>query len=447
MGELTEKLLPRLRLTLKNPMQPIDALPLSPSNQLIVAVFCSFRELHGGFRSRDGRSQRIFFEIAKKVFDLNPVAGHRFVTSLTLGTRLEYLVRIRNKKGGTKWSKIKNNDHSSIFYEENLASTYPAHWSVPSGDLADFLKAELVKMTTNGVDVNSIKIYTTTEYVELLGNDPEATRGLIPPSSVEITDKKFALFYLDGERGWRLDMLLSGGTRYAVDSPCDVAKNAVKDFYETSLEQGISQTNLKSRTGTDRENIQHMVMSGFRYSIQKNRHGKHYGIRCNKLRLLVGEEALGSVIMSVIAELFLEPFFLGVLMMLRKACADYGGNIFPSWHPFTLQAITKNYCNGAHMDVQDLVGGFIVWLHAGVGKLTGCEFVVTSHGCHFTPRDGSCLYLRSPDIAHYSVPPKTTGTRCQLGIALAARKNVITGLKQQVEDDLANVEAGRGCRL
>ena len=440
MEEFLEKLLPKLQTSLGDDQLTIHALPLSPSKQLVAAVFCQFRQLHGSFRKRDGSSQEFFLEVAKRVFNLDPPASHGFVAPTTLCTQIKKRILDVRAKGGSTWAKQMNDDYSSAFYAKLSA---PMHWSVPEGDLADTLKAEVTRMTTNGVDVNSIKIFTTTECVDLLGNDPNATRGIIPKGSIEIEDENFALFYLDGKRGWRLDMLLCGGTPYAADDPREEAKNAARDIFEWSVENGTCQTNVQSRTGTDPNNREAMVMFGVRFSFNANIHGEHFGIRCENGRIMFGEEALGSVLMSRMTQLFVAPFFQGALSMLREACAEFGANILPSWHPFTLMAITRNYCNGAHKDIQDLIGGFIVWVHAGKGELKGGEFVVTTHGCHFTPRDGSCLYLRSPDIAHYSVPPETTGTRCQIGVALAARKNVITGFRNQLEKYLAKVGAGR----
>jgi hypothetical protein len=53
------------------------------------------------------------------------------------------------------------------------------------------------------------------------------------------------------------------------------------------------------------------------------------------------------------------------------------------------------------------------------------------------------LYLGTPDVFHHSSPPTTTGTRCLLGLGLAANKNVITGLK----NELINILKGKPAEL
>lgn len=320
---------------------------------------------------------------------------------------------------------------------------YPLHWKLPEGELAEQLKDKLLEMTTNGVDVDSIKIYTATELVNLLENDKVATRGIIPPGSVEIKDTNWALFFnLDGEDVWELDLLVGGKTRRSSIIACEKTKNAVWEFFKMCEEDGICLTKIATRIGPDPDNPETMVAIGFRKSFQKNSHGETYGLHTYDNEIMAEVEALGSAIMSGVTETFVEPFFTGAILMLMKACAEYGGNAFPSMWPFTLQTITSQYSNGAHFDASDLVGAFIVWLHAGEGELQGGEFVVSSHGCHFKPEDGCCLYLRSPKVAHYTVPPKWTGTRCQLGISLASSKNVITGLKNQVSKALKDTAAG-----
>jgi hypothetical protein len=363
---------------------------------------------------------------------------------------------LREKSATLKHQYLKDfleEEYSALFYQKTLE--YPPHWSVPSGELLEDLRYDLQRRTSNGVDVRSIAIYTTTELMEVM--DKEDSFGIIPPASVEVKETNFALFFLDGDNGWRCDMFLLGGAPYALDSGAAgaiksewikkemVGKERTRDValheYESNVKEKTCLTRMESRVGPNKKDPQSMVVFGQRSSKQVSSYGHHSGLHSRGSKVLLAQEAIGSGIIAGINEYFIQPLFAGQLLTLIKECVDYGACIFPSLPPWTLASITKDYSNQSHKDVFDLVGGFIVWFHAGVGTLHGGGFVCSSHGCHIVPKDGHVLFLGTPALYHHSSPPTTTGTRCLLGVGLAARKTVITSLKKELIEVLKDKAA------
>jgi hypothetical protein len=344
-------------------------------------------------------------------------------------------------------------EYFDIFYLRPLE--YPPHWSPAVGETLEYLRGDLKERIGPDVVFNDVLILTTPRLLKTPSKEHRnQAYGLIPPTSVEVKASNFALYYKSNE-GWRCDMILLGGIPYVLDgSGVDASKSereklvmmakettrdGVLHGYESNKAARTCITNAPTRVGPDKSNPQDMVVYGLRSAKQVDSYNHHCGLHSKGGEVLLAQEAIGSGVIAAVNKYIIRPYFSGQLWKLMDECVDYGACIFPSLPPFTLGSITKNYCNCSHTDDIDLAGSFIVWFHAGEGTLKGGGFCCSSHGCHIVPKDGHVLYLNTPDVFHHSSPPRTTGTRCLLGIGLAANKNVITNLKNELTGVLEGV--------
>ena len=106
-----------LILLRENLRHPDLTLPIPPTNKLIVSAFCLMTHFTDGVvRSKNGRSQKLFLEVSKKLFDLTPPDGHEFREPTRLCDAVLRLRKAR-KYGGTKWKRLKDAENSKVFFQ------------------------------------------------------------------------------------------------------------------------------------------------------------------------------------------------------------------------------------------------------------------------------------------------------------------------------------------
>ena len=189
-----------------------------------------------------------------------------------------------------------------------------------------------------------------------------------------------------------------------------------------------------------------MSIGGDRGSKQPNIYGENYGLHTKDGVVCKAEEAVSSVLMSLAVDIILKPCFMGTLLQFVESGLRYGGTIWHQRWPFTLGSVTRNYNIGPHTDDKDLNGSIIIWLDDypnREGSISKGYFVISTHGVHAAPDHTSAAYVRTDLCEHYSIKPETTCGANRLGVALAARKDVITGMSgmhDAIYDALRDVE-------
>ena len=290
-------------------------------------------------------------------------------------------------------------------------------------------------------------IFITSEYAKLVIRGYEEP----PDGCIAIEYENWALFYECDDDDWRCDVLVQIGLPpLENDAERDLAEQtrgkitaATWAYFQRCKQLGINFTTAESRTCPDDGILEKMMIVGHRYSLQVDKAGRHYGIRTKSGRVCASEEALGCEILNQIVTNFIAPLFGGTLEILNEALQDSNNIILPTRHPFTLMSCTENYRNYNHVDESDLFGSVVLFLQAGDGEIDAGKFVISSHGCYVQPLHGTTMYIRSQDVAHYTLrTTRIRGSRVQLGLAFAVRKNAVTGLNNQARNELHDEAAG-----
>jgi hypothetical protein len=377
----------------------------------------------------------VFFEVCKQIFNLRLSPGQFFSTSTSVQSAATYRLSKRKRSPGA-FAKDMDADISSVFFLKS-PPVHPINWQEVNGDDTTEFLQEVCNMLNANVDKASITIYKVDITADLQGNKGH---GVLPLGSVLVRGN-FALFYLDPDtQKYRLDFIVIGRSPDSIKA-LNTVKMGVWEYYNTCVARGVMCTNAKTRTQFN----QKMVITGFRWAGQTNKHGETFGIRCDAGEVLVADQAMGAVVMSQVISTLLNPVLGGGVNLMADKVSAYRHTITPTSAPFTVQSITKDYQNSSHVDLHDLWGSFVIWLEAGDGEIeegSGC-FACTTHGFHVSPEDGMCAWIRSPKVYHHTLPVKSKGDCCRLGIALAANKNVLSGVANQTSNLLEAVGAGQ----
>lgn len=300
------------------------------------------------------------------------------------------------------------------------AERLPSHLRLAAGAIREELLQKMSGFLSFGFDPSSLKLYYAVNKVKL-----PAKQGLIPKGSHEMKGN-WALFLRekasDGKWEYVLHVLW--------------VKKTSRDAKRTqALTTAMAELHLYGEIETQmerRESGGKMRVFGHRWSNQFNGYGENYGLHTHEGVVRKAEEAVGSILMSLVVDILSKSCFMGTLLQSVESALQYGGTVWHQKWAFTLGSVTRNYNIDPHTDGQDLLGSIIVWLDDypnGEGSIKNGYFVMSTHGVHAVPDHTSAVYVRIDLIEHYSTAPETTCGAGRLGIALAARKNVITGTR------------------
>ena len=118
MQKLLEDLLSGMRKGLTDPAISSHALPLSPSNRVLLSFYTRFKTLRGCIKSTTTGAFKLFLAVAKELFDLRPPAGMQLAKQATIHRRFERLFEDR-KDGGITWTpNIRSELNIDVFFEE-----------------------------------------------------------------------------------------------------------------------------------------------------------------------------------------------------------------------------------------------------------------------------------------------------------------------------------------